>query len=154
MEINITLIVVILLAVYLMSIGYRKGLTKEISGLVALAVAFFVLALVYMLYSSFQAGEVTNVVYSVIFLILSGAVYGVVKFFLNSAKMLSHLPVVHFLDKVLGIVAGAIKTILIVWLFFMFCLENNVGALTEYVRADVANSTILKLICQYNFFMG
>jgi len=154
MEINITLIVVILLAVYLMSRGYRKGLTKEISGLVALAVAFFVLALVYMLYSSFQAGEVTNVVYSVIFLILSGAVYGVVKFFLNSAKMLSHLPVVHFLDKVLGIAAGAIKTILIVWLFFMFCLENNVGALTEYVRADVANSTILKLICQYNFFMG
>ena len=154
MEINITLIGVILLAVYLMSRGYRKGLTREVSGLVALAVAFFVLALVYMLYSSFQAGEVTNVVYSVIFLILSGAVYGVVKFFLNSAKMLSHLPVVHFLDKVLGIAAGAIKTILIVWLFFMFCLENNVGALTEYVRTDVANSTILKLICQYNFFMS
>lgn len=154
MEVNITLIVVALLAVYMMSRGYQKGFTKEISGLVALAAAFFVLAMMYMMFSSFQAGEVTNVMYSIIFLVIFSLVYGVVKFFLNSAKALSHLPVVHFLDKILGIAAGVVKTILIVWLFFMFCLENNVGTLTEYVRADVAQSTILKLIYQYNFFVG
>ena len=67
MEINITLIVVILLAVYLICKGYQKGFTKEISGLVALAAAFFVLALMYMMFSSFQAGETVNVMYSIIF---------------------------------------------------------------------------------------
>lgn len=154
MELNITLIVVILLAVYMMARGWKKGFTRELSGVIALAAALFVLAMMYMLFSSFQAGEASNVMYSVIFLVIFGVVYGVVKFFVNSAKALSHLPIVHFLDKVLGIAAGAIKAILIVWLFFMFCLENNVGALTEYVRADVAESTILKLIYQFNFFIG
>lgn len=153
MEINITLIVVILLAVYLMCRGYQKGFTKEISGLVALAAAFVVLALMYMMFSSFRAGETVNVMYSIIFLVIFGLVHGIVKFFLNSAKALSHLPIVHFLDKVLGVVAGALKALLIIWLFFMFCMEYNMGELTEYVRADIAESTILKLIYQFNFFI-
>lgn len=154
MEVNITLIVVVLLAVYLMCKGYKKGFTKELSGLVALAAAFFVLALMYMMFSSFQAGETINGVYSVIFLVIFALIHGIVRFFLNSAKVLSHLPIVHFLDKVLGIAAGALKALLIVWLFFMFCMEYNAGELTEYVRADIAKSTILKLIYQFNFFMG
>lgn len=153
MEVNITLIVVALLAIYLMVKGYRRGFTKEISGIVALAAAFCVLALLFMLFSSYQAGETVNVMYSLLFLVIFGLIHGVVKFFLGSAKAISHLPIIHFLDKVLGIVAGAIKSLLIVWLFFMFCMEYNVGALTEYVRADIANSTILKLIYQFNFFV-
>lgn len=149
-----TLIVVALLAVYLMCKGYQKGFTKQISDIVALGAAFFVLALLYMLFSSFQAGETVNVVYSVIFLVIFGLIHGIVKFFLNSAKAISHLPIVSFLDKVLGIVAGALKCLLIVWLFFMFCIEYNAGELTEYVRTDIANSTILKLIYQFNFFVN
>lgn len=154
MEVNITLIVVILLAVYLMCKGYQKGFTKEVSGLVALAAAFFVLAMMYMMFSSFRAGETINVMYSIIFLVIFALIHGIVKFFLNSAKALSHLPIVHFLDKVLGIAAGALKALLIIWLIFMFCMEYNVGALTQQVRADIAASTFLKLLYQFNFFVG
>ena len=67
---NLTLIVVLLLTIYMMIKGYRKGFTKELSGLVALIAAFFVLALAIMLFSSFSQGEVTNTVYSVILLVL------------------------------------------------------------------------------------
>lgn len=149
-----TLVVVILFAVYLMCRGYKKGFTKQISEIIALAAAFFVLALLYMLFSSYQAGETVNVVYSIIFLVIFALIHGIVKFFLGSAKAISRLPIIHFLDKVLGIAAGAIKSLLIVWLLFMFCMEYNVGELTEYVRADIAKSTILKLIYQFNFFVN
>ena len=153
MEINITLIVVILAAVYLMCSGYKRGFAKEVSGMIALAAALLALALGFMLYSSYKAGEVVNVVYSVIFLAIAGGVYGVVRFVLKSAKLISHLPVIHFLDKLLGIGAGAIEALLIAWLIFTFCVEYNPCTLTDYVCKDIQNSAILRLIYQYNFLV-
>lgn len=151
---NLTLIVVVLLTIYMMIRGYRKGFTKELSGLVALIASFFVLALAIMLFSSFSEGEVTNTVYSVILLVLFGAVYGVIKLLLRSAKAITTLPFLHFLDQLLGVAAGLGKSILIVWILFLLCANNYLGTITEYVRADIAGSTILKLLYQYNFFVS
>ena len=99
---NLTLVIVLIVMLYMMVTGYQKGLTKQISGIAALAAAFVMLALVIMLVSSFQNREVTNTVYSVILLAVFGMVYGIVKFLLRSIKLMSNLPILHFLDQVLG----------------------------------------------------
>ena len=150
---NLTLIIVLIVMLYMVATGYQKGLTKQISGIVALTAAFVMLALVIMLVSSFQNREVTNTVYSVILLAVFGMVYGIVKFLLRSIKLMSNLPILHFLDQVLGIAAGLAKWILVVWIFFLLCENNYLGGITEYVRADISNSTILKLLYQFNFFV-
>lgn len=150
---NFTLIIVLILMLYMVVSGYEKGLTRQISGIAALMAAFVVLSLGIMLVSSFQNGEVINTVYSVILLVLFGAVYGVVKFLLRSIKLMSNLPVLHFLDQVAGIAAGLVKGILVVWIFFLFCENNFLGGLTAYVRADISDSTLLKLLYQSNFFI-
>ena len=150
---NLTLIIVLIVMLYMVATGYQKGLTKQISGMVALTAAFVMLALVIMLVSSFQNREVTNTVYSVILLAVFGMVYGIVKFLLRSIKLMSNLPILHFLDQVLGIAAGLVKWILVVWIFFLLCENNYLGGITEYVRADISNSTILKLLYQFNFFV-
>lgn len=151
---NLTLIIVLIVMLYMVAAGYQKGLTKQISGIVALTAAFVMLALVIMLVSSFQNREVTNTVYSVILLAVFGMVYGIVKFLLRSIKLMSNLPILHFLDQVLGIAAGLVKWILVVWIFFLLCENNYLGGITEYVRADISNSTILKLLYQFNFFIN
>ena len=151
---NLTLIIVLIVMLYMVAAGYQKGLTKQISGIVALTAAFVMLALVIMLVSSFQNREVTNAVYSVILLAVFGMVYGIVKFLLRSIKLMSNLPILHFLDQVLGIAAGLVKWILVVWIFFLLCENNYLGGITEYVRADISNSTILKLLYQFNFFIN
>ena len=150
---NLTLIIVLIVMLYMVAAGYQKGLTKQISGIVALTAAFVMLALVIMLVSSFQNREVTNTVYSVILLAVFGMVYGIVKFLLRSIKLMSNLPILHFLDQVLGIAAGLVKWILVVWIFFLLCENNYLGGITEYVRADISNSTILKLLYQFNFLV-
>ena len=150
---NLTLVIVLIVMLYMMVTGYQKGLTKQISGIAALAAAFVMLALVIMLVSSFQNREVTNTVYSVILLAVFGMVYGIVKFLLRSIKLMSNLPILHFLDQVLGSAAGLVKWILVVWIFFLLCENNYLGGITEYVRADISNSTILKLLYQFNFFV-
>ena len=60
MTLNVTLLAVVILMVWMMIRGYKKGMAKGLSGLVALFAAFVVLALGLMLVSSFNQGEMKN----------------------------------------------------------------------------------------------
>ena len=153
MNINITLLCVMVLTLFLIVHGYKKGMTREISGLVALFAGLFVIAIAIMLTTSFSAGEMTNTVYSVILLVLFGAAYGIVKFLLRSAKAVSNLPILHFLDCVAGSVIGILKSLVLVWIVFLLCEHNLLGSATEYIRSDIAENTFLKLLYEYNFFI-
>lgn len=153
MSLNVTLLAVVILMVWMMIRGYKKGMTKELAGLVALFAAFVVLALAIMLVSSFSQGEMTNTLYSVVLLVLFGLAYGIVKFILRSAKAISSLPIISFVDSVLGIGVGLCKAVLIIWIFFMLCAGNYLGAISSYVQQDIAGNTFLKLLYEFNFFV-
>ncbi len=153
MNLNVTLVAVIFLIVWLMIRGFKKGMAKELSGLAALFAAFVVLALTIMLVSSFKQGEMTNTLYSVILLVVFGLAYGIVKFILRSAKVVSSLPIINFFDSVLGIGVGFCKAILIIWIIFLLCANNYLGPVTDYMRQDIAGNTFLKLLYEFNFFI-
>lgn len=153
MDLNITLLAVIILTLWMMIRGFKKGMTKEITGLVALFAALAVLAIAIMIFSSFRQGETRNTVYSVILLVVFGAVYGIVKFILRSAKALSNLPIIHFLDAVLGIGVGFCKSVLIIWIAFLLMANYFSGAVSDIVMRDVEGNTFLKMLYEMNFFM-
>ena len=153
MSLNVTLLAVIVLMVWMMIRGYKKGMVKGLSGLVALFAAFVVLALAIMLVSSFTQGEVTNTIYTVILLVVFGLVYGIIKFVLRSAKVVSKLPIINFFDSVLGIGVGLCKAVLVIWIFFMLCTNNYLGTISEYVQQDIAENTFLKLLYEFNLFI-
>ena len=152
MSVNVTLLAVVIVMVWMMIRGFKKGMAKELSGLVALFAAFVVLALGIMLVASFTGGEMTNTLYSVILLVLFGLAYGVVKFVLRSARAVSSLPIIKFFDSVLGIGVGLCKAILVVWVVFMLCANNYLGEVSGYVQQDIAENTFLRIIYQYNIF--
>lgn len=154
MSLNVTLLAVVILMVWMMIRGYKKGMAKELSGLVALFAAFVVLALGIMLVASFKQGEMTNTVYSVILLIVFGLAYGIVKIILRSAKVVSKLPIIHFFDSVLGIGVGLCKAVLVIWIVFMLCEGNYMGDVSGLVWQDVAENTFLKMLYEFNFFMN
>lgn len=150
---NITLILVIIIFILKITGGYKRGMAKEISGLVALVMTLLTLALVIMLFSSFEAGETTNTFYSLLLLVILGIVYGVVKLLLKSARAVSHLPILSFFDHVLGMATGIIKAVLLIWILFMLCAGNYLGPVTSIIRDDIQSSTFLKLIYSYNIFL-
>lgn len=153
MNLNVTLLAVVILMVWMMIRGFKKGMAKELSGLVASFAAFVVLALGIMLVASFSEGEMTNTLYSVILLVVFGLAYGIVKFILRSAKAVSSLPIIHFVDSVLGIGVGFCKAVLFIWIFFMLCAGNYLGTISSRVQQDIAENTFLKLLYEFNFFV-
>ncbi len=150
---NYTLIVVILIIILKMIGAFRRGMAKEISNLIALIVVLFVISICIMLFSSFKAGETVNTFYSVILLVILGAVYGLVKFILKSAKSISHLPIIHFLDHILGAVVGVVESVLIVWIILFICQHYYFGPITTIINEDIKQSEILYMLNKYNFFI-
>ena len=150
---NITILLI--LCIFLLSIvhGYKKGFTKEISGLVSWTVTLFVVSLVIMLYSSFSDGESKNVIYTIIFLAVTGVIYSAIKFIFKPAKIFAKLPLFRFLDQLLGIFIGAVEGLVIVWLLYVLNESGILGSFGEMISADTAQSQILTTIYKYNYLV-
>ena len=150
---NFTLIIFALLIFILASKGYRVGLTREISGLVAWMVTLFVIALMIVIYNGFRQEEAAGAVASIALLIVVGLVYGAVRLFFKSIGALSKLPVFHFLDSILGFVIGAGEGILIIWLLYILNAGGVLGRLGEMITADTMESQILMMLYEYNYLL-
>lgn len=150
---NYTLIIVCLLLILKLIGGYKRGMTREISGFLALIVTFVAFSVIVMLFSSFQNGETVNTIYSVIILTILGVVYGLVRLILNSAKAISHLPVFHMLDRLLGSVVGMLKVVLFTWIVFSLSINHYLGSAGTLIQNDIQNSVILQTLLQYNFLI-
>lgn len=150
---NITLIGFIILMLAMVSRGFKKGMVKEITGLISLAVTLFVVSLIIMLYTSFHAEETENMIVTVIILVVVSLIYSLVKIFLKSAKLLSKLPVIKLLDRFLGLFVGAAKGMIILWIIYILNEGNLFGPLTEQIVKDSMNSDILMKIYEYNYLM-
>lgn len=150
---NVTLIGFIILMLVMVSRGFKKGMVKEITGLISLAVTLFVVSLIIMLYTSFHAEETENMLITVIILVVVSLIYSLVKIFLKSAKLLSKLPVIKLLDRFLGLFVGAAKGMIILWIIYILNEGNLFGPLTEQIVKDTMNSDILMKIYEYNYLM-
>ncbi len=151
--INTTLIIGMILGIAGIYIGFKVGLTKGISHLVALIATILTLLLLLMLTASIQTGQSRNSVITVIILVILGTVYGIVKVLLKSAHKVSELPLLHQLDKIAGILVGLLWMTAIYMLLISLSYRGLFGSFGEQVISDVENNGILTLINKYNVLM-
>lgn len=150
---NFTLIIVFLIIILAAVHGFKKGITKEISGLISWAVTLFVMSLVIMLYTSFNANEGENTVFTIIILAAVVIIYSIIRLFLKPIKLMAKLPLFRFLDQLLGFVIGIAEGFLIVWLMYVLNESGIFGQFGEMITSDTARSEILSLIYEYNYLI-
>lgn len=150
---NITLIVVFFIIVFAAVHGFKKGITKEISGLISWAVTLFVMSLIIMLYTSFSANESKNMVLTIVILLAAAMVYSAIRLFLKPIKIVSKLPIFHFLDQILGVFVGIAEGFLIVWLLYVLNESGIFGAVGVMIKEDTAASKILSFLYEYNYLV-
>ena len=108
LNINIMLIIVVIAVVCKMVDGYKKGMVKEIISLVSMVILCLVAALIANGVHSYFDGKFFNVVIAVVVLTVLGIVHHLLSLLFFSAKLVAKLPVIHFVDKILGIAFGAV----------------------------------------------
>lgn len=99
--------------------GMEKGFVFEISGLVSLAAAVFVLSLVLRIYTGMKGGAYLDAAAGVGTLLAALVVYSLVRLAMGALHLAARLPVIRVLDSVLGLFAG-----LVIGTLFLIAMEK------------------------------
>lgn len=150
-NLNIMLIVLAIAVLIKMVDGYRKGIVKEVISLVSLVVLSVVAALIAYGVNSYHDGKVFNVAVIAVLLVLLLVAHHLLGLVFFSAKLATKLPVVHFLDKLLGIVFGAFEVILVLWTLYALMMMMDIGAIGQFIRENTQKSEILTWIYDHNY---
>lgn len=148
---NFLLLIVILAAVLKAIDGYNKGMVKEIVSLVSLAILCAVAALVAQGVSSYNDGKMFNVAVAVILLVVLGIVHNLLKLAFFSAKLISKLPVIHFVDKLLGVVFGVFEVVLLLWMVYTLVMMLELGAIEEIIISYTRENEALAWLYRRNY---
>lgn len=151
MNINFLLIIVVILAIFKMADGYKKGVVKEIISLVSMAVLCAVAALIAGGISSYNDGKIFNAVAAVILLVVLIIAHQLLKMVFFSAKLVSNLPVIHFVNKLLGAVFGVFEVVLLLWTLYTLTMMMKLGAVGEIIVSFTQESRVLVWLYEHNY---
>lgn len=148
---NILLIVTIILLILKIKDGYKRGMVKEIISFVSLIILCVVLALLANGVSSYFDKKYINVALVIILLLVIAVVHHLLGILFFSAKLVVKLPVVSWVDKLLGVVTGILETILILWTIYTFVMLMDLGVIGSQIVAYTKENSILLWFYENNY---
>ena len=151
MSFNLLQIIMVVVLVCMVMDGYKKGMVRSLISLISLLITCVVLFLVGNALSSYFDGRFFNLILTLLLLGAIGVVHHLLSVVFFSAKMISKLPIVHGLDKLLGIVAGILETVLIVWTIYSFNIFRDLGTLGQVIVDYTRDSKILTCLYENNY---
>lgn len=153
MVMNMNLMVIIALVFLLFKIvdGYKKGMVKEIISFVSLIVMIVIVLLLGICLKSYVEKETIGIILSLLLLGILGIAHHLLRVVFFSAKMISKLPVIHWIDKLLGIVLGALETILVLWTLFTFIIFQGLGIIGQQILVYTQENAVLLFLYQHNY---
>ena len=151
MSFNLLQIIMVVVLVCMVMDGYKKGMVRSLISLISLLITCVMLFLVGNALSSYFDGRFFSLILTLLLLGAIGVVHHLLNVVFFSAKMISKLPIVHGLDKLLGIVAGILETVLIVWTIYAFNIFRDLGTLGQVIVDYTRDSEILTYLYENNY---
>lgn len=119
----ISLIIIALIFIWRIVAGFRKGMVQEIISLIAMAVAGVCIFLIMGAIGNYLNHEIGEMVQIIIVLLAVCFVYRLVNTLFVSLELISKLPLIKWVDKLLGVVVGCAEATLIVGIL-VYLLKN------------------------------
>ena len=110
----IALALIAVLFIWRIAAGFRRGMVREIISLIAMAVAGVCVVLIIGAVGSKREKEISKTITMVAVLFIVCVVYRLVHVLFTSLELISRLPVIKGVDKLLGAVTGAAEAGVIV----------------------------------------
>lgn len=149
-QMNLMLIIVAILILYKMIRGYKQGMVKEIISCVSLLVMCVVVVLIGAGIHSYMDKQIIGVVTAILLLTLVGIAHHLLGVVFFSAKVIAKLPVISWLDKLLGMLVGALEIVILLWTIYVFMSYFNLGKIEDIIMGYTNQSELLQTIYQYN----
>ena len=151
MNSNILLFIVGIVLLCNVISGYKKGMVREVISFVSMIILCIIIALIGGGLQSYFDGQFLNVIIMVVLLCVVGIVKHLLDVVFFSAKVLSKLPIVSWLNKILGIAVGVLETVLILWTIYTFVMMMDLGVIEEMILDNTRENQVLAWFYQHNY---
>ena len=148
---NLLLIIVGILLIWRVVEGLRVGMVREIISFVSLIVMSVAVVLLGIALSSYMDKDVIKTIVAIILFLVLCIVHRIISVVFFSAKVISKLPVVHGLDRLLGGVVGVLETVIIVWVIFALVMSFGLGVLGDQILLYTKESRVLSFLYENNY---
>ncbi|MBR1478623.1 MAG: CvpA family protein [Lachnospiraceae bacterium] len=149
--INFLAVIFLVLLVYDVVTGYRRGLVRQLVAVVTVVILVLVLALFSNAIKSYIHGEIVNLLYTLFILTVIAIGRHILDIFFFSAKVFSRLPIISTFDKILGGMFGVVETIILVWGLYVFIMMLDTGTFGTLIRAYASENSVLSYLYQHNY---
>lgn len=150
---NLLLIVFALLFLVKVVLGYKVGIVKEVIMLVTVLIASVTVGLIANGLNSYTEGHVLNIIIVVVLLSLLGSVQLLLKPLFFSAKLIVKLPIVSWVDKLLGGLLGILESFVIIWAVYFFVMIMDLGPIGTYILEATSENAALRWLFEHNFLV-
>lgn len=151
---NIMVLVVLLFLAFKITDGYKKGMVKELISFVSLIVMCVMVVLIGAGVRSYMQNQMLGVVVAVLLLAVLGIAHHLLGIVFFSAKMISKLPIVSFVNKLLGIAFGALETVVLLWTIYSLIIMFNMGAIGQLILQWTSESKLLSYVYANNMLVS
>ena len=127
----VALIIIALIFIWRIAAGFRKGMVQELISLIAVVAAGFCVILILGAIGSYIDQEIARLVQIVAVLFAVCLVYRLVHVLFTSLELISRLPVIRGLDRLLGAALGFAEAGVIVGLVVYFLKNWGLSVLTR-----------------------
>lgn len=149
---NVLLIILVLLAVWRGWRGMKAGLVDEVGKLLSLLISLFIISLGILLYTSVKENDTKNIVLSIIMIIITGLAARVVNLLIKSLSTIAHLPVINFVNSILGIGIGIAEAVVFLWIVYVVIASFDTGGFGLQIMTWTKQSELLQKLYRMNQF--
>lgn len=148
---NLLLIIIGVVLIWRVVEGFRSGMVREIISFVSLIVMSVSVILLAVALGSYMDKDIISMIVAIILFLVLCILHRLVNIVFFSAKVISKLPVVHGIDRVLGGVVGVCETIIITWVIFSLVMVFGLGVLGDQIILYIKESGILTFLYENNY---
>ncbi len=148
---NIVFFVVLLLLIGGGMKGYKRGMVEELNTVIALILALAAIAMFVVAAKGYMEHETLRTILGVVCMTIAILVYKITDFILSSLKLISSIPVLRGVNKLLGFGVGVLESVLLIWAVFIIIVAFEFGGISKYILTDIRGNALLIWLFQNNY---
>ncbi|MCI9429621.1 MAG: hypothetical protein HFI94_05720 [Lachnospiraceae bacterium] len=148
---NIIFLIVLMLFIGGGIKGFRHGMVEELNKAVALILALAAIAMFVVAAKSYMEHETLRTILGIVCMTIAILVYKIVDFILSSLKIISLIPVIRGVNKLLGFGVGVAESVILIWAVFIVIVAFEFGGASRYILENIKENTLLTFLFSNNY---
>ena len=148
---NLVFFIVLLLLIGGGVKGYKRGMVEELNATIALILALAAISMFVVAVSGYMEHVTLRTILGIVCMTIAILVYRITDFILSSLKIISSIPVIRGVNKLLGFGVGVLEAVLLIWVVFIIIVAFAFGGMSTYILDSIKENELLVWLFQNNY---